>query len=141
MKMSIGIVIEYPPNINPDHRGSCVCLKFLEIQVLLGVSKSPGFVLNGAVSWVPKDLSPLFFRSTLLTLPTLTLLLVGGIFMQHYIEIFESWIGGIAMSFNALTFPAITYLQICKPKRMEQRISAFAICSLGMVLPLVLLLA
>jgi len=81
------------------------------------------------------------WRSTLLTIPTLASLLLGAIFMQHYIEIFESWIGGIAMSFNALTFPAITYLQICKPKRMEQRISAFAICSLGMLLPLVLLLA
>ena len=116
-----GMSIEYPPNIV----GSCdiLCLfEVSEIQVLLGRISGRHVC-----------------RSTLLTLPTLAFLLVGAMFMQHYIEIFESWVGGLAMSFNALTFPAITYLQICKPKRMEQRISAFAICSLGMVLPVLLL--
>ena len=63
-------------------------------------------------------------------------MLVSASFMQHYIEIFESLIGGSAMGFNALTFPAIIYLQICEPKRLEQRISALAICGLGLVLPL-----
>jgi hypothetical protein len=79
---------------------------------------------------------PVKARSVLLTLPILTFMLVSATFMQHYIEMFESLIGGSAMGFNALTFPAITYLQICEPKRLEQRISALAICGLGLVLPL-----
>lgn len=78
------------------------------------------------------------WRSVLLTLPILTFMLVSATFMQHYIEMFESLIGGSVMGFNALTFPAITYLQICKPKSLEQRISAFTICGLGLVLPLLL---
>jgi len=78
------------------------------------------------------------WRSMLLTLPTLTFMLVSATFMQNEIARFESLIGGIAMGFNALTFPTVTYLQICRPKRLEQRMSAYAICALGMALPVFL---
>ncbi|CAL1141287.1 unnamed protein product [Cladocopium goreaui] len=75
------------------------------------------------------------FSSVLLTAPLLYATAVLSQIISPYIATFESVIGCVITSFNALLFPSLTYLVICQPKDIEHRICARFFLLLGALLP------
>lgn len=75
------------------------------------------------------------FSSVLLTAPLLYATAVLSQIISPYIATFESVIGCVITSFNALLFPSLTYLVICQPKDIEHRICARFFLLIGALLP------
>mmetsp|Transcript_370 Transcript_370/g.1012 ORF Transcript_370/g.1012 Transcript_370/m.1012 type:complete len:385 (-) Transcript_370:220-1374(-) len=76
------------------------------------------------------------WRCVALTTPILLAVLMSSVCLQRYIEQFESAVGAVLIGFNALTFPSITYLLICRPHSVNKKLAAWSTCVLGFVLPL-----
>jgi len=76
------------------------------------------------------------FKSVLVTAPLLYTTALISQMIAPYIATFESIIGCVITSFNALLFPSLTYLAICQPKDIERRIGASFFLLLGVLLPL-----
>eukprot|EP00913_Durusdinium_trenchii_P013632 g12800.t1 len=76
------------------------------------------------------------FKSVLVTAPLLCAVAGVSQLLSPYVAAFESAIGCVITSFNALFFPSLTYLAICQPKDIKLRLCAGFFVLVGAALPI-----